>query len=309
MLHLTNGDVVADTLLGSELPGTPLSWLDVLHDGPVPEGLPLSALSEVRVRFLANSGWADPDAAAAAFARRDAALGASADEDELVLWFEWDLYDQLQLIQILAWLADQSEHAADVSLIDYTGYLGNLEPQELVALFPGRKPVTPDQTRLARSAWSAFRSPDPRAIEEVIGDAEALPHLAPALRRQLEEFPDVAAGLSRTERQILESVVDRPRTRGELFEAHQEREERMFMGDWSFWAHVDRLAGGPVPLLVEAEERLRLTEAGEDLLAGRSDNVRLNGVDRWLGGVHLEGATAAWRWEAAPGRLCASSSP
>jgi hypothetical protein len=33
-------------------------------------------------------------------------------------------------------------------------------------------------------------------------------------------------------------------------------------------------------------------------LAGRSDYLRLAGIDRWLGGVHLKGADAAWRWDA-----------
>jgi hypothetical protein len=31
--------------------------------------------------------------------------------------------------------------------------------------------------------------------------------------------------------------------------------------------------------------------------------VRLNGIDRWLGGVHLQGGEAAWRWDADAGRL------
>jgi hypothetical protein len=213
MLHVTNGDVVSDALHESELPGTALSWLDVLHDGPAPEGLSPAELSEVRVRFLADAGWADADAAASAFARRDAALAGSAEEGEIVLWFEWDLDDQLQLLQILDRLAGQ-DRAAEVSLVDYAGYLGHLAPSELVALFPRRTPVTAEQLQLARRAWAAFRSPDPTSIEELVrGDTGALPHLAPALRRHLEEFPDVGAGLSHTERQILEAAAGAPRTR------------------------------------------------------------------------------------------------
>jgi hypothetical protein len=26
--------------------------------------------------------------------------------------------------------------------------------------------------------------------------------------------------------------------------------------------------------------------------------VRLNGVDRWIGGVHLHGQDVSWRWDA-----------
>jgi hypothetical protein len=42
---------------------------------------------------------------------------------------------------------------------------------------------------------------------------------------------------------------------------------------------------------------LAITQAGRAVLAGEADVVKLNGIDRWLGGVHLIGAEAAWRWD------------
>jgi hypothetical protein len=50
--------------------------------------------------------------------------------------------------------------------------------------------------------------------------------------------------------------------------------------------------GGPV-----LDDEVRLTETGESVMRGARDRVRLNGIDRWLGGVHLEGPDAAWRWD------------
>jgi hypothetical protein len=43
--------------------------------------------------------------------------------------------------------------------------------------------------------------------------------------------------------------------------------------------------------------RLRLTPAGARVLAGQADHVTLNGLDRWIGGVHLHGRHAGWRWD------------
>jgi hypothetical protein len=48
-----------------------------------------------------------------------------------------------------------------------------------------------------------------------------------------------------------------------------------------------------------------LTDEGRDVLAGRVDAVRLRGIDEWLGGAHLVGAEAAWRWDAERGRIVA----
>jgi hypothetical protein len=50
------------------------------------------------------------------FAERDRTLAANRD-GEYVLWFEADLYDQLQIIQILARLADLGVPAQHITLI------------------------------------------------------------------------------------------------------------------------------------------------------------------------------------------------
>jgi hypothetical protein len=47
---------------------------------------------------------------------------------------------------------------------------------------------------------------------------------------------------------------------------------------------------------VKQNTRLQLTEAGRAVLAGQEDHVALNGVDRWVGGVHLTGRAVRWRW-------------
>ena len=58
-LHITNGDVAAERIRGSSLPGEVLPWRDLLHEGPVPAGLSLDEMSRVRARFIAGSMWGD----------------------------------------------------------------------------------------------------------------------------------------------------------------------------------------------------------------------------------------------------------
>ena len=57
ILHITNGDSAADLLTDAGIEGVILPWRDILHEGPVPATKNLSALSEVRARFIFNSGW------------------------------------------------------------------------------------------------------------------------------------------------------------------------------------------------------------------------------------------------------------
>ena len=51
---------------------------------------------------------------------------------------------------------------------------------------------------------------------------------------------------------------------------------------------------------------LTITDAGLRVLEDRDDHIRLNGIDRWVGGVHLNGPEAAWRWD--PGTMQIRSS-
>src|SRR4051794_12813050 len=112
-LHVSNGD-------STDLPGTGLAsrvlyWRDCLHEGPVPDVRP-EELRQIRAAFLVGAQVDDRAEGSDMFAERDRTLAANRD-GEYVLWFEADLYDQLQIIQILARLADLGVPAQRVTLI------------------------------------------------------------------------------------------------------------------------------------------------------------------------------------------------
>ena len=323
MLHVTNGDVAAGTIRLSGVAGERgevAVTADLLHEGPAPGGLPPERWRKVRARYLAESGYDDYDSCLARLTRWDRTLEDFRSYDEVVLWFEHDLFDQLLLIRALDFFAGRSLGGTELSLIcvgEFPGIdpfhgLGQLTPQQMATLLPRRQRVDEGQKLLARDAWRAFRDPDPTALVAIFGrDTSPLPFLAGALRRHLEEFPAVANGLSRSERQILIAVSAGAATFEEVFRATQAMEERVYMGDSSFDRILRELAAPPRPLLrlqPGAQGSLRslriaLTASGRGVLEGRDDWVRSRGIDRWLGGVHLQGAEAAWRWDTETKRL------
>lgn len=320
MLHVTNGDSAAETIRLAEVSGEVAVTADVLHEGPVPGGLPPERWRKVRARYLAESGYADYDSALADLTRRDRVLEDYRSYDEVVLWFEHDLYDQLLLIRALDGFAGRNLGGTELSLIcigEHPGIvpfhgLGQLSPSQMAALLPRRQRVNEGQKLLARDAWRAFCAPDPRGLETLLRrDTSPLPFLAGALRRHLEELPWTTDGLSRSERQILRGLAEGAATFEDLFRATQRMEERVYMGDLSFARILRDLAAPPRPLLrLEAApsgtvraQRVSLTATGREVLDGRDDWVRIRGIDRWLGGVHLQGPEAAWRWDGETGRL------
>ena len=322
MLHVTNGDHAAGKILQARLGGQVVPWRDVLHEGPVPEGLADDALAERRARFIAGEGWEDYGLARARIDWRDVTLAEAPDHDEVVLWFEHDLYDQLQLIQVLERLARIAGERVRLSLIVVDEALGPLDPPRLRELFGLRVPVSPAQLEVAREVWAAFRAPEPSAIERLAErDTSALPFLAGTLRRYLQQFPSTGNGLSRSEIQILEALADGARTLRDAFQASNDaREEAVFLGDIVWASYLTGLSRGAGPLVLFDDgtavarpaardrsafwsRRVQLTDAGRAALAGDLDWVRHAGIDRWLGGVHLRGHGPVWRWDEATRRL------
>jgi hypothetical protein len=152
MLHITNGESVSIPQTG--LPGQLVCWNDILHDGPV-GGLSLQELSRIRERFLE---FIAVPLSEVSFARSDEAITGFHDHEEVILWFEHDLYDQLQLIQILDWFSRQDLGGTRISLISVDLYLGPMRHEQLFPLFKTRHTVTGDEFEAARAAWGAFCS-------------------------------------------------------------------------------------------------------------------------------------------------------
>jgi hypothetical protein len=296
VLHITNGDAAAGQIRSIHPGEAELPWRDVLHEGPVPAGLDLRELSAIRAAFITARGWAPAKTVVESFRQRDEELARSAEHDEIVLWFDDDLYDQLQLIQVLAWCGEQSGIGGRLSLIEMLS-----APTE--DHFAERRPVRREQIKAASQAWAAFRAPDPSALAKLSAHPiKELPFLADALRRMLEEYPSADGGLSRTERQILSAIDDGAKTRTEIFLASQSAETRPFMGDTTLWSRLDDLSAGSHPLVVReadprAEPVYRLAGVGRAVLTGNADAIELNGIDRWFGGVHLNGSGPRWRWD------------
>ncbi len=301
MLHVTNGDAVVAGFRQGGIAGVYLPWRDVLHDGAVPQCDSLEALSDVRARELIRIGLGsdgDYERMRAGFAERDATLSAFRDHDEVVLWFEHDLYDQLQLLQILDWLSRQDRAGVRLSIIqignhpDVTPFygLGQLTGAQLAALLPKRTPVTPGQLEIAREAWTAFCAPDHAALRHFalspLPSAFEMPFLSAALARFLEEYPSADDRLSRTERQLLRAAADGAGTRQTLYAATQQMEPWPW-GDLSVFARIEGLTAGPHPALLRHDNAVTLTGDGRRLLSGDPEAVRARTVDTWLGGAHV----------------------
>jgi hypothetical protein len=316
ILNITNGDSAVDIMLQAKIPGIFLPWRDVLHDGPVPEGLSLQALSQLRAKFIAQRGWGDAEQIQKDFTERDNVLKNFEQYDRVILWFEHDLYDQLQLIQILDWFNFNNPQQLPLSIICTDQYLGTLSAQQLSSLFEFEIPVTQHHLDLSSKAWSAFRASTPLEWQALLEtDTSPLPFLQGAIIRMLQEYPACENGLSRTARQALTIVGQNVTHPGQVFAASQQAEQRVFLGDSSFWEILNEMLASTPSLLKLAEgteikrpvipnQKLSITAAGKAVLANELNWLDIFPTDRWIGGVHLT-QDALWCWNEAEGCVVA----
>lgn len=315
-LHVANGTSTTGTIVSAGIPGHTSIWADPLYEGPVPGNVNDDELRETRAAYLTGSLDLDDIEPV-----NDMRLWRSTIEDrdaydELVLWYEHDLFDQVNLIQLLDWIDRRGLRTKPVSLVSIGSFpgrpsfkgLGELTPRELAPLFDARRPVTDAQCALAREAWDAFRAATPEPLDDLRRrDTSALPFLAPALERFLQEYPWTSDGLSRTERQLLRQADREGASLAAVFPRMHDGETVYYVTDLSLASMADELSRTSPALLAlgpangggPLRRHVGSTPAGRAVLEGKQDRVAICGIDRWLGGVHLRSDGVVWRWDPA----------
>jgi hypothetical protein len=318
IVQVVNGDSVAGSLEEADLPGEIRVWADALDTGPVLPGDD-DTYREARAQWwdAIDGSQRGLERARETLIEADAGVEAGADAaDELVLWYEHDLFDQLALIRLLA-LIGRRPRKATVSMVSIDRHpdlpefygMGQLESHQLAALWPRRTPIARDALEESAAAWVAITAPEPRAVAYVARRIKALPFLGPALERHLEELPDTGTGLTRTERQLLAALARGVDTVGALMRELTTMDPRYTVTDLNV-VHALRtlaaiglvalpaeLAGTVVPEQGAILGSITATPAAKDVLAGKVDRVATYGIDTWRGGVRLLGTGPVWRWD------------
>ena len=319
MLHIHNGDSSASTAIKAGIPGDHLAWREAMVCGPAPGDLAKSEFLKVRTAHLAQAYAVPIEKVESELREQYAAIENFSEHEEVVLWFEHDLFCQIHLVYLLAWFAQRDLGNTKLSLISIDEFpgvkifhgMGQLNETQLTSLLPQRQEITPAQLELGSKAWRAYSAPDALQLISLMGsDLSALPFLRDALTKHMLRFPSTRNGLGRIENLGLELVRAGYPGFKSLFPAFMRREPVYGFGDAQFYLAMRRLATAQVPLLKHknggnsAPDPVRMlfsafeiTERGEAVLAGAEDFVIKNGIDMWLGGVHLHGKESQWRWD------------
>ena len=323
MLHIVNGDSVGTKLKEGGITGDILVWREIYTEGPVFAQPELPTCRAARGQYLENVLGIPQQHWQEVSEEQEKQLAGLRQHDEIVLWFEHDLFDQTMLSFLLHRLAGLESSHAKLYLLSINAYpgiplfhgLGQLTTEQLIGLIGTWQEVSAQQLLLGKRAWEAFVSDTPEAIARLLQeDTSVLPYLHDALQLHLARFPSVQNGLGIVEQTTLELLMNGVDTPMQLFSQTGDRLHALGMGDIQYWLCLRRLSEGMHPLLSFEEDviipklndspetflhtKVSLTELGHKVAGNRADWISLNSIDTWYGGVRLVGNSPAWRWDA-----------
>lgn len=298
-VHWRCGNDIEQTLRIAGFKGAFKTLTDPLCMGPA-IALSGSDYVQSRSQFIAQTFRLKQSEVTHRMQREYADLEQIGDAAHTVLWCEADAYDQLFLIRVLASLKIVPRQLELIEINQVPGVdrfigIGQLSPDVLAWLWPQRKEIGKDAIILARQAWRAYCSDSPVTLAQLAKRSHAsLPFLAGAMRRQLQELPNLQNGLSLTEQLSLEYIAEAGQTPfgGVFAELMANREPLPFLGDTMFEAILRPLISAKKPLLTESDTQLdwprrllSLTPLGHKVLAGSTYWPDYASSERWIGGV------------------------
>ncbi|WP_440109171.1 sigma-70 family RNA polymerase sigma factor [Paenibacillus sp. QZ-Y1] len=322
MLHIMNGDHAADRLRKSGIQGEILVWRELYTFGPVFRHMGNERERNTRAQYL-EQHLGIPQTEYLKIKALEQRLHAFHQYKEIVLWFEYDLYDQTMLSYLLHYFKEQDLKETKLNLLCIDTYpeieqfrgLGQLTPGQIGRLSGTWHVMGSEEIRAGSRFWKAYTSTDIQNHKNyLLEDTSVYPFANAAFKAHLSRLPSISNGLGIIEQTTLEAVkegVDQPYP---LFRHVGEHLHILGLGDLEYWAYLKRMTEGPHALLqvsgVEAfpdfqqqpddfrDGILSMTALGTQVLNGEADWALLSKEEPWIGGLQNgKGEELPWRWD------------
>ncbi|OWR31868.1 RNA polymerase subunit sigma [Saccharibacillus sp. O23] len=314
MLHIVNGDHTAKLMQEAGIEGEILVWRELYPFGPVFPDMEEASARFARAEYLERELGIPRAFYLEGCAEQERKLRELEQYEEVVLWFEHDLFDQTMLAVLLGRIERMRRGRTRLSLLSigefpgielFRGF-GQLRPEQLKTLSGTWQPVGEEQFAAASRFWSAYSSPD---LEEHVrfleADSSALPFARAAFEAHLSRLPSAEDGLGSIQRAALEAAASGAAGPAELFRLATDELVALGLGDLEFFRHLEWMAESPSPLLTVSGEgafpkfgksepnfgnrRFAPSELGRRILAGEAAAPADAGAaPERVGGLRLE---------------------
>lgn len=287
-LHITNGNSLTDFLEELEIKGDILTWQEMLCEGPTIAHIDSEEFIKVRQQFL--SEFYDIEINIDELKAELNKLNSVDDYEEIVLWFEYDLFCHINLLGVISLL-----HQREINLPLYLVCSGRIEgeknlkglseltPQQLLNHYEDRVKLTESDKDLALTLWRTYCGKDHNLFKHYITKNSSFKYLSNCLKAHLRRFPDAQSGLNILEKNILEIVRDNDiKSKHHLLGYILNYQGFYGYGDLQFVRMINNLS----PFFEETDTSLKLNRKGhEALFKIHNVSIEINN-DMTYGGIN-----------------------
>ena len=245
-LHILNGDATLVIFKQTSFEGDILVWREVLAEGPVSK----TDLWATRAKWISSTfGDTESNYTNKVLDEVEKLKDAKA-YDELILWFEYDLVCQINLIYILSVLKNLETENLPIYLIcpdrfegiaNFRG-LGELNATQLTQLYSSRYKLDTSDLSIASRAWNSYTENNPNAIQTLLQeDFDNLPLLKNALTAHLLRFPNPDTKLNYIEETLLNIIHKGITKRTEIYKSFWLKESIFGITDLQIDLILDQL--------------------------------------------------------------------
>lgn len=212
-LHITNGDSTTNYLKNLHFSGDFITWREMLCEGKTTTDVGSETFWKNRFSFLKSSYNISKQKFINYTLKEYRNLCNKKETKEIVLWFEYDLFCQINMIAVISWLKKYRKgyHISLVCSGKIKGSkklkgLSELTENQLHQHYKNRVDLTQHDIEYADYIWELYCSDSPLRLETVykFNPMSPFQYLASAIEAHLLRFPSIKNGLNTIENTILE---------------------------------------------------------------------------------------------------------
>lgn len=250
-LHITNGDTTTQILKKLNIKGDFITWREMLCEGKTTTEVGSESFWKHRFEFLKTSYKVTKKTFIDYTLKEYRALCKHKQQDEIVLWFEHNLFSQINMLAIISWLK-RFRKGRKITLvqsgqIDNTSKfktLSELTETQLKNLYNNRVELSLDDIEYADYIWQLYCSDSPLRLETVhkFNPMSPFAYLETAIQAHLQRFPSVENGLNKIENSILFTAQENQfKTKEELIGNLLGTQQNYGFGDTQYLKQTDNL--------------------------------------------------------------------
>lgn len=214
-LHITNGDSFTTVLNELNISGDIITWREMLCEGKTINEVGSESFWRQRYEYLNRAYKITKNTFINKTLKEYRNLCNQKSQDEIVLWFEYDLFCQVNMIAVLSWLKKNRSDAAiflacsgKEDATDKLYSLTELSKEKLEKLYKNRVLLTKDDIEYGDYIWQLYCENNPIRLQKAIQqNTSQLTYLSKAMESHLHRFPSLKNGLNELENKILEKSL------------------------------------------------------------------------------------------------------